>query len=381
MKQLAKEDKVFAENPMLTVTERDDGDGYKIMELVWQHGRIKFTLLPEAFGFNTDDSRGLIYAAANMGDIKLKAGDTIKFSPGYLTGKTDEVFIVSAEKMGEGVFYSRGKSSIGKAFAPPQAIKYLAEQMVIGAKRKPVIDVRPTAADMPFKAVDGMIARYKNGTIYIVADKIGSPEELRAAVFHELVGHFGLRGFFGSFLNDALTDIHDNNPLIRKYAKEWRADNADIISDYNLNSYEAHYLSVEEAMSRLSEEGKSFSMADRLLVLVQKLLRTIGMRNLADSLENAQAPTEERVKAATQVADILKRDHSPEAAQNFITHATDAIGDVETTGSQPYGLDLSDPSLLLPKPDKPELNKKSRDDFTRIKSDQYGYRRRIKPEI
>ena len=49
------------------------------------------------------------------------------------------------------------------------------------------------------------------GTIYLVADNLSTSIDVREAVAHELIGHFGLRGFFGSDLNVVLDEIHKNN--------------------------------------------------------------------------------------------------------------------------------------------------------------------------
>jgi hypothetical protein len=53
--------------------------------------------------------------------------------------------------------------------------------------------------------------------MYLVAEQIALPENAKELVFHELVGHFGLNGFFGSEIRPALDLIHVNNPLVREY--------------------------------------------------------------------------------------------------------------------------------------------------------------------
>ena len=50
--------------------------------------------------------------------------------------------------------------------------------------------------------------------------------------------------------------------------------------------------------------------------------------------------------AAVMAKEIAKSDES--AAENFLDHALDAIGDEEHTGTEPYALDLNNPALLQP---------------------------------
>lgn len=50
-------------------------------------------------------------------------------------------------------------------------------------------------------------------------------EDARRVVFHEFVGHFGLKGFFGDEIRPALDLIHVHNPLVRQYIIDWMKNN------------------------------------------------------------------------------------------------------------------------------------------------------------
>lgn len=107
-----------------------------------------------------------------------------------------------------------------------------------------------------------------------------------------MIGHFGLRGFFGSELDVALLDIHENNPLVQKYAAEWKAENTDFQKQIGMSDTAYYFRSIEEAMAKMAQENKPFTFADRLLSSVQLLLRNIGLNKLANTLEaktNAEA--------------------------------------------------------------------------------------------
>lgn len=64
--------------------------------------------------------------------------------------------------------------------------------------------------------------------MYLVSSNITGAEDASEVIFHEMVGHFGLRGFFGSAIDFAFDDIHLHNPMIRQYATEWRKSNLDL---------------------------------------------------------------------------------------------------------------------------------------------------------
>ena len=71
------------------------------------------------------------------------------------------------------------------------------------------------ASDLHFDSLEDTEGSLYRGTMYLVAEQIALPENANKVIFHESVGHFGLRGFFGNNLNSALDKIHVNNPLIR----------------------------------------------------------------------------------------------------------------------------------------------------------------------
>ena len=81
------------------------------------------------------------------------------------------------------------------------------------AKNQPELVVVEKVSELPFDALDDTKAVLHLGKMFLVRESIAGPVDARGAIFHELVGHFGLRGFFGDGLNAALDRIHVNNPL------------------------------------------------------------------------------------------------------------------------------------------------------------------------
>ena len=89
-------------------------------------------------------------------------------------------------------------------------------------RNRPEVVVVDSPKDLPFDAPKNAQGVIYRGTMYLISEKIASPEELREVISHEMWGHFGLHGFFGDNLNNAIFNIHLANPLIREYAKEWQ---------------------------------------------------------------------------------------------------------------------------------------------------------------
>ena len=91
--------------------------------------------------------------------------------------------------------------------------------MLEGLANTPGLVVVQHSNELPFPAprdVKGVLWR---GDIYLVSNNLGASldknnpvseiEVIRQTVAHELIGHFGLRGFFGTTLDTVLNDIHD----------------------------------------------------------------------------------------------------------------------------------------------------------------------------
>ena len=81
------------------------------------------------------------------------------------------------------------------------------------AKNQPELGVVDKVSQLLFDALDDTKAVFHLGKMFLVRESIAGPVDARGAIFQEFVGHFGLRGFFGDRLNQALDRIHINNPL------------------------------------------------------------------------------------------------------------------------------------------------------------------------
>jgi len=187
--------------------------------------------------------------------------------------------------------YSRGQNKIGRQLTKAEVEKY-ARQLIGDSKNQPNLVVVNKVSDLPFDALEDAQGVLYGKDLFLVSEQISSTEDTNEVIFHEMVGHFGLRGFFGSKLDFALDDIHLHNPLIQQYAIEWRKSNLDLKEKYEMSEGDYWYRSIEEAMAKMAQENKPYTFADKLLNAIQSLLRKIGMDKLANALEaksNAEA--------------------------------------------------------------------------------------------
>ncbi|MDR1310883.1 MAG: hypothetical protein LBK01_03265, partial [Burkholderiaceae bacterium] len=164
-----------------------------------------------------------------------------------------------------------------------------ADFVLKGMKRAPSVVVVDRVADLPFEAPADARGAYRDGTVYVVAENAASIEGVKETVFHEVRGHFGLRGFFGNALDNALVGINNANPSIRGLADTWIANNQDVVHDlksrYDWTNRDVRALAIEEAMAQMAERGQTISGIQRFAAAVQSLLRKMGMSRLANMLE------------------------------------------------------------------------------------------------
>ena len=182
-------------------------------------------------------------------------------------------------------------SRLGRQLTKEELAEYTDKLIGRWTNTPPVVVVN-TVSELPFDALEDAKGIFHKGKIFLVAGNILDTEDANEVIFHEVVGHYGLRGFFGNTLDSALDDIHLHNPLIKQYAMEWRKNNLDLKEKYSMTEVDYWYRSIEEAMARMAQENKPYTFADKLINAIQSLLRKIGMDKLADTLEaktNAEA--------------------------------------------------------------------------------------------
>jgi len=111
---------------------------------------------------------------------------------------------------------------------------------------------------------------YKDGNAYLIADNMDSIEDVAPTLYHEALGHLGLRKLFQDGLDAVLTDIHRTNPRVRQLADKWIKANPGLYSPGENPTARA----VEEVLASASETGPlSAGRFDKLVKFLKDFAR------------------------------------------------------------------------------------------------------------
>lgn len=247
-----------------------------------------------------------------MGIDKIRAATDGK----EITDEQKGAAVAEASKGADGApAYSRATGAGMSPFDVEKAVKEAAK----GMKNAPPIEVVQSAADLPFDAPSDANGAYVDGKVWFVADNLASAEDARDTLRHEVIGHFGLRGFFGKALDAVLTEIHRNNLRVQVAALKWKNANKKLIeewkAEYRMTDEDVRYRSIEEALSEMAERGEKQTFWKGLAAAIQKALRAMGLEKLANTLE---AKTDAEALDALKKAEMFVRNGITEEAESAI---------------------------------------------------------------
>ncbi|MEX0880417.1 MAG: hypothetical protein WD451_11920, partial [Thermoanaerobaculia bacterium] len=146
----------------------------------------------------------------------------------------------------------------------------------------PNFAVTATPAEWPFDAPADAKGAYWRGAVYLAADNLVDPLDIKFTVFHETLGHYGLRRTFGKQLDAVLRDLAVKNVNLRRAAAKWMEANPKP-EDWTAVDYRMQ--AIEEALSDVAGSGRTLSGIGRLFDLIQKWLRRHGFDEVANWLE------------------------------------------------------------------------------------------------
>jgi hypothetical protein len=116
--------------------------------------------------------------------------------------------------------------------------------------------------------------------VYLIADNMDSVEDIAPTLFHEVLGHVGLRRAFREGLDDVLTDIYNTNQKVREATDRWMAANEGLYS----GDEDPLARAVEEVLAGASEDGPiAAGKIDRLVRFLRNAIRQIFGTDLAIS--------------------------------------------------------------------------------------------------
>ncbi len=175
-------------------------------------------------------------------------------------------------------------------------VRRIADDLAREYKNAPELVVVEKASDLPFEAPDDAKGAYINGRCFLVASNFDTAEDARITFAHEVIGHYGLNGFFGQTVHVALGDILLHNKNVQAAAKRWIEKNQDYlikVKEYQKDIWTSEQFrqwrkkrATEEALAEMAQRGEKVTGVKKLVYAIQKVLRAIGLGNLANMLES-----------------------------------------------------------------------------------------------
>lgn len=185
------------------------------------------------------------------------------------------------------------------------AVRAIARDFAMTFRNAPEITVTESPLDFSPDAMPDGTGLFDPGTgkCWLFSRNLRDADDATATLAHEVIAHYGLRGFFGDSLGDVLVSIRNHNPKVEKLSQEWWRNNQDYISQVRKNEgkkwTEEQFekwqrdIAIEEAMAQLAEKGDELTGVKLLVRKIQELLRDITRRlgwrwpsNLANWLES-----------------------------------------------------------------------------------------------
>jgi N12 class adenine-specific DNA methylase len=106
---------------------------------------------------------------------------------------------------------------------------------------------------------------HMSGTVYIVSDSMRNARDVQEVLFHESLGHFGMRGFFGKALNPMLEEIVATRKFqVAKKAREYGLD---------MSKGADRLMAAEEVLAELAQTRPELSIVQRAIAAIRTWLR------------------------------------------------------------------------------------------------------------
>lgn len=182
-----------------------------------------------------------------------------------------------------GPVYERRSTKAEKGVAKDKA-QGVVDSTTSGWKNAPKINVVESTKELPEQFRDKVSDQTKGfydpktGTVHVVSAAHADEADVKATVFHESLGHYGLNQLFGKKLDEALSDMYKTNNALRDMANKWLKDNPDTYTGEDKNAR-----AVEEVLASASEAGPIKAPAiraafNRVAALIRKFIRAMGIQ-------------------------------------------------------------------------------------------------------
>jgi hypothetical protein len=144
---------------------------------------------------------------------------------------------------------------------------------VIGTIDELPVNLREAVERDGMESVPAFVA--PDGTIYFIANNIDTFEEASSAVYHEALGHLGLRSLFDTRLDAVLAKLYRSSKKLREQADQWTYDNPGVYANDKNPSLRA----LEEVLAEQSEAGRvDASVWAKISAVIKDFGRRIGLK-------------------------------------------------------------------------------------------------------
>ncbi len=110
---------------------------------------------------------------------------------------------------------------------------------------------------------------FYKGKAYILADSMTSASDAIETLFHESLGHYGLRGTFGPEMGEVLADVVKNRRAdVEAKAKQYGLD---------INSEKDMLEAAEEVLAEMAQTKPGLSFVKRAIAVIRNFLRDLGL--------------------------------------------------------------------------------------------------------
>jgi hypothetical protein len=274
-----------------------------------------------------------VYIAFQPEQVKSATGNRGTFDPGLAD-----------------IALKRGDSTQG---TDPAKLRTMVDALSSTWADAPPVEVVDTALKLPPDIVDALrsmnalgdaraLVLPRSGKVYLIADQLPDLKTAQFALFHEVLGHYGLRKVLGDSYSREMALLRSANPQLRAEADAWmRAYGAGQIRarvergmTFDEAAREVRALAIEEALADRAGAPQLINGWKAFLARLQRLLRKLGLDGVADWIEShseaetlallarARAAVEEGAEvhaytgdalpAASQADPLLSQKHTPE---------------------------------------------------------------------
>jgi hypothetical protein len=106
------------------------------------------------------------------------------------------------------------------------------------------------------------------GKVYIVASEMNSASDVQRVLFHEALGHYGLRGVFGNALDQVLDEIYMTRRIyVLEKAKDYGLD---------FTKQSDRRIAAEEVLAEMAQNNPQLGFVQRAIAAIRSWLRKMG---------------------------------------------------------------------------------------------------------